>query len=310
VLPFRFEKLPHGGRGAGRYGGGRHYSALIILADGLLQRWGDSCGGCVGRWERSEASLPEDEEWGSITSGTARTGGQSLLILSLDTTTRAGSVAVVRDDIVLAEISGDPAVTHGQRLPGELMRALGAARTPLADVDLLAVAAGPGSFTGLRVGIATMQGLAIARGLSIVPVSTLEALASEAAHAAGGRSLIAPWIDAQRGEVFAALYGPHLEAVLVAPSSASPLGTLTSWRAPLGSTEVVFAGSGALRYRAIIESVLGGQARIQEPVPPLAATIGRIAAREPDRAVVPHAVVPVYVRRSDAELARERSASR
>ena len=85
-----------------------------------------------------------------------------MLVLALDTTTRAGSVAVVDDDALLSEIVGDPSRTHGERLPRDLMRALEAASVPLESIDLLAVAAGPGSFTGLRVGIAAMQGLAMA----------------------------------------------------------------------------------------------------------------------------------------------------
>ena len=216
---------------------------------------------------------------------------------------------MVRDNIVVSELSGDPAITHGQRLPGELMRALDAAGARIDVVDLLAVAAGPGSFTGLRVGLATMQGFAFARGLDIVPVSTLEAMATKTVGRAED-ALIAPWIDAQRGEVFATLYAPGLGSVLVPASSAPPLDMLTSWQAALGSHRVVFAGDGAIRYRGAIETAVGDQARIVEPVPPLAGVIGRIAASEPHRAVAPHAVVPIYVRRPDAELARDRSASR
>ena len=133
-----------------------------------------------------------------------------MIILALDTTTRAGSAAVLRDGVVLAELSGDPALTHGQRLPGELMRVLAQADVRIEDVDLFAVAAGPGSFTGLRVGIATVQGLAMARSRRVVPVSTLDALAWAAANAAGAAAnadrRIAAWMDAQRGDVFAALY--------------------------------------------------------------------------------------------------------
>src|SRR4051812_17699354 len=106
-----------------------------------------------------------------------------MIILALDTTTRAGSTAVLRNDVVLAERTGDPALTHGERLPRELIRVLDAAAIRIDDVELFAVAAGPGSFTGLRVGIATMQGLAMARARRIVPVSTLDALARSAANA-------------------------------------------------------------------------------------------------------------------------------
>jgi tRNA threonylcarbamoyladenosine biosynthesis protein TsaB len=229
-----------------------------------------------------------------------------LLILSLDTTSRAGSIAVVRDDAVLADITGDPAITHGQRLPGDLMRALEAAGVGVDRIDLLAVAVGPGSFTGLRVGIATLQGLASARGLRIVPVSSLEALAREAARTNMADALIAPWVDGQRGEVFASLYAPDAGSIVEAPVSATPAETLRAWRSALGRQPVIFTGDGAVRYRDAISATLGGQPHILEPVPALAAPVARIAAREPHRAVLPHAVVPVYVRRPDADLARDR----
>lgn len=230
-----------------------------------------------------------------------------LLILALDTTTRRGGVALLRDQRVLAETTGDPEVTHGQRLPADLMRTLEAAGVRLEDVALLAVADGPGSFTGLRVGIATMQGLAVARGLKVVPVSSLEALA----HQAAGRiertgALVAPWIDAQRGEVFAALYAPGAGDVVAPPSAATPEDTLRAWRGHIGPQPVVFTGDGAVRYRETIDEALGAQAAVLEPPACLAATIARLAAAHPERAVLPHAVVPVYVRRPDAELARER----
>lgn len=228
-----------------------------------------------------------------------------MLILALDTTTRAGSVAVLRHDDVLAGMSGDAALTHGQRLPGDLLRTLEAAGVGIAQVDLLAVVAGPGSFTGLRVGIASMQGLAFARGLEIVPVSSLEAIASHAAATSSG-PLLAPWVDAQRGEVFASLYTPAGDEVIEAATAAAPAATLGSWRQSLGTRPVRFSGDGAVRYREVIAATLGAQAVVDDTVPALAVPAGRLAARAPHRAVVPHAVVPIYVRRSDAELARER----
>src|SRR4051812_25477072 len=100
-----------------------------------------------------------------------------LIILALDTTTAAGSTAVVRDGLVLAEQIGNAEVTHGQRLPADLANVLDLASIPIEDVEVIAVAAGPGSFTGLRVGIATAQGLATASSRLVVPVSALEALA-------------------------------------------------------------------------------------------------------------------------------------
>jgi tRNA threonylcarbamoyladenosine biosynthesis protein TsaB len=182
------------------------------------------------------------------------------------------------------------------------MALLADAGVALHDVDRFAVATGPGSFTGLRIGIATIQGLALAQGTLVAPVSTFDAL--RAAQRAP-RTPTAVWIDAHRGEVFATLYGAD-GGVLHGPTSLSPDATLDAWAAALDGADLVFAGDGAVKYRRVIEARLGGAAGIPSAVPPLAGVIGRLAAAEPGRAVRPHAVVPLYVRRSDAELARDR----
>jgi tRNA threonylcarbamoyl adenosine modification protein YeaZ len=130
-----------------------------------------------------------------------------LLVLALDTTTRPGSLALERDDQVLAVASGDPGRTHAERLPGDITSLLSGARVDLKQIDVFAVAAGPGSFTGLRIGIATIQGLAFALDRPVVAVSTLDALARIAAESTSqSPALVAAWMDAQRSEVFAALY--------------------------------------------------------------------------------------------------------
>ena len=232
-------------------------------------------------------------------------------ILALDTTSREGSVAVARDGTVVHESAGDPALTHGERLPDDVARALAGAGLSVSDVHLLAVAAGPGSFTGLRVGVATVQGLAFARGLQVVPVPTLEALARAACETRQAAGLTAVWMDAQRGEVFAAVYDGRGREV-VAPQARRPPAVLEAWSAGEGIslTEIdLFFGDGAVRYETLIRDALGTAARIAG-APSLAATIARIAAAEPHRAVPPHAIVPVYVRRPDAELARDRREGR
>jgi tRNA threonylcarbamoyladenosine biosynthesis protein TsaB len=228
-----------------------------------------------------------------------------LLILSLDTTTRAGSAAVLRDDVVLAERTGDPALTHGERLPGELISLLDEVAIRIDDVELFAVAAGPGSFTGLRVGIATVQGLAMARARRVVPVSTLDALGRAALNASRP---IGVWMDAQRGEVFAALYAPDGRDVLAPAQSASPDAVLAEWAGVLDVRTAVFVGDGAVRYRDRLTALADGHGHPPQVIspPPLAGVIGQIAAEAPERAVLPHAVVPIYIRRSDAEIARAR----
>ena len=222
-----------------------------------------------------------------------------MLVLALDTTTRAGSVAVVADDGVRSTVVGDPSVTHGARLPLDLMRALDDAHVPLSSLDLLAVAAGPGSFTGLRVGISAMQGLAMATGRQIAAVSALDALALAGAN---DRDDVGAWMDAQRGEVFATLYDPSGTRVAIEPSAMRPGATLDAWRAALHG-RVRFVGDGAVRYAELIRERLGTNVDIVAP-PPLAPIVGRLALASPERAVSPHAVVPIYIRRPDAELAR------
>jgi tRNA threonylcarbamoyladenosine biosynthesis protein TsaB len=223
-----------------------------------------------------------------------------VLVLALDTTTRAGSVAVVEGDHVVSQIVGDHSRTHGERLPTDLMRALQEASVTLEAIDLLAVAAGPGSFTGLRVGISAMQGLAMATDRQIVAVSALDALA---AAGADGRTTVAAWMDAQRGEVFAALYDAHGRTI-TEPTARRPDRTLDAW-IHYASGALRFIGDGAIRYAQDIRDRLGATPEILAP-PPLAGVIGRMACKAPERARPPHAIVPIYIRKPDAELAREK----
>jgi tRNA threonylcarbamoyladenosine biosynthesis protein TsaB len=224
-----------------------------------------------------------------------------VLILALDTTSTAGSLAIVRDGELVHEIIGDPARTHGERLPLEFKRVCDQAQVSLRDVELLAVAAGPGSFTGLRVGIAAIQGLAVAFGRRVVPVSTLESVAFAASADVDD---IAAWVDAQRGEVFAQVFGRG--DARTDPISASPEAVIERWREDLPLEKIAFHGDGAVRYADRIRALIGPDAKVASAAAPLAGAIGRIAAAVPHRAVSPHAIVPIYVRRPDAELARAR----
>jgi tRNA threonylcarbamoyladenosine biosynthesis protein TsaB len=233
-------------------------------------------------------------------------------VLALDTTTRAGSVALVDDDRIVEERRGDPERTHAERLPRELIAVADAHHVALSDVDVFAVASGPGSFTGLRIGIATVQGLAFVNRRPVAGVSALEALAQIASRGADAGAVIAAWMDAHRREVFAALYRVSSAAVfdsarLIAidpPSVGDPLSILARWRDNL-SASATFVGDGALMYAdAIARNVQA--ARILPP-PLLAGAIGRLAvARARNGATIdPAGIQPLYVRRPDAELARD-----
>lgn len=233
-----------------------------------------------------------------------------MILLALDTTTRAGSVALLGGRGVLEERVGDASRTHGVRLPGEIVALLNAHDLGVGDVDVYAVAAGPGSFTGVRVGVAAIQGLALVHDRRVVPVSALDALAHVARSAGGDMAVtdrIAAWMDAQRGEVFNALYSARGGRAIEDASVASPEATLDRWGAGLSEGTTWFVGDGAERYRARIEARLGPAARVIAPTPALAGAIAVIAADEwaAGGAIAPHAIRPLYVRRPDAELARD-----
>src|SRR5436305_14843465 len=104
-------------------------------------------------------------------------------VLALDTTTTPGSVAIVDDDRIVVERSGDPLRPHAERLPGDILIALDSCDLAVTDIDVFAIASGPGSFTGVRIGIATIQGLAFVNRKRVVPVSALTALGSIVANA-------------------------------------------------------------------------------------------------------------------------------
>jgi tRNA threonylcarbamoyladenosine biosynthesis protein TsaB len=237
-----------------------------------------------------------------------------MVILALDTTTRAGSVTLMRDNALLDLYVGAADRTHATRLPGDLTDRLALHGLELQDVDLFAVAAGPGSFTGLRIGIATVQGLAFATGRPVAGVSALDALAEAARQepavtARGATHLVAAWMDAQRGEVYAALYRttPDGCETIDPPRVGTPTDVLAAWAGLLDSPEPIFIGGGALVYREVVDQAYPS-AVVIDPTPPLTPAIATLAGRQASADLVgpPHAVKPLYVRRPDAELARDR----
>ena len=229
----------------------------------------------------------------------------AVLILALDTTTRAGSVAVVRGDRLLAVLTGDESRTHGERLPSEIAAALDRAGVSREQIDLLAVAAGPGGFTGLRIGLAVVQGLAMTLNKPVAGVSALRALAAQVTSP--DEAFIAPWMDAQRGDVFATLIDSKTANEIEAPVAENPSHVLERWRTQWSGRHIVFVGDAVTRDAPMIAAAGAGQWRVQlpEPLAPQIAVLGKQLA-EQGRAGPPHALIPVYVRRPDAEIERDR----
>ena len=223
-------------------------------------------------------------------------------IAGLDTATDDVSVAIVRDSQLLAEgmVPKPPAgyPRHSEALLAELEAAVGKSGGWSA-VDFLAAGIGPGSFTGLRVGLATARAIAQSLGKGIVPVGTLDALARGIAESASepGRPLL-PVLDARRRQAFAALFGSDGER-RTEPFVASP-EELAERMAALPEAALA-AGSGAVRFRRELEAA-GAE------VPPDDHSAHRVWARHVCRLAdgvtpsLPGAIEPIYLRPPDAQL--------
>ena len=178
-------------------------------------------------------------------------------ILGLDSSGLVASVAVVEDDILLAEFTTDYKKTHSQTLLPMLDEIRKMIDLDLSTVDAIAIAAGPGSFTGLRIGSATAKGLGLALNKPLVEVPTLAGLAW---NLWGTDKLVCPLMDARRGQVYSAVYefvpnGNSMDLVEVIPQDAFDVKELLQKINELGR-EVVFLGDGVPVYRKVAEEVL------------------------------------------------------
>ena len=251
-----------------------------------------------------------------------------MYILAIDTTTNRGSLALACDGVLLEATTGEEHRTHGERLPGDIETLLARHGLTTAAIDTYAVARGPGSFTGLRVGIATTQGLAFAHDRRVVGLSVLDVLADIAATRAhtddAPPDIIAPWVDAKRGEIFSALYVLRANAdtmptdhdhrpgerwhANVGPVAVQPAPLRDTWADHLSDRQIWILGDGVPGCRPLLEQQLGARARLLDNLPLTAGVMAVMASTEPwqTQAAAPHALQPLYVRRPDAELARER----
>ncbi len=237
-----------------------------------------------------------------------------MLILGIDTATTAASAALVENGRLVREAVHRPEPRNGAGAPrgnhaavllpliDDLLRAAG---SRLPDVGAFAVALGPGSFTGLRIGLATVKGLVYGSDAPVVGVPTLHAVAARVDDHEG---FICPFLDARKKEVYAALFRRKsgcLERVsddVVAP----PAAVLEAARRRIGSERCLFIGDAIAAYESIIQQTLGAQAleTLGAGYPSTAAAVARLAEEKLRRgdydAVGP--LAPIYLRPSEAEL--------
>ena len=224
-------------------------------------------------------------------------------LLAVDTTTPDGSVAVLEGERVLAEVGVRSSSTHSSRLLASIHFLLQSLSLDTRDLDGFAVAPGPGSFTGIRIGLGTVKGLAFASGKPVAAVSSLRALAHRLAER-GETRWVAPVLDAKRGEVYSALVerGTRMEAA-VPEGAYAPEGLLDL----IGSRRtVLFGGGGAELYRDLIVGRMGARARFDARPPFIAAEVGRLGLRvlTEGRGMTAEVLEPLYYRISQAEEKR------
>jgi tRNA threonylcarbamoyladenosine biosynthesis protein TsaB len=208
-------------------------------------------------------------------------------ILAIDTTTEFGSIALVSGGAVVWETPMHSTEGFGRILFGRIAMTLESAGWKLQDIDCFAAAAGPGSFTGVRIGLAAVKGLAEALGRPAVGVSNLEAIAWH-----GTAPLRAAVVDARRGQIYGAVYDSDLNLV-----SPEVVARFPDWLAALPA--------GDLQLLSTDFDAFGTAPAAITPVPrALAGAIGRIAEARflAGLAADPAALDANYVRRSDAEL--------
>lgn len=228
------------------------------------------------------------------------------LILAVETSTRAGSVSLARGGEVLGAVSGDGLSSHSTDLIDNIERVLSQGRAELFDVDLFAVTVGPGSFTGLRIGLATVKAFAVCVQKPCAPVSTLAAVA----HAAGDSESTLAILPAGRGEVYAQAFSVRGEIVLALDRAAhlKPSDIVERYGA---AGTLRLAGEGAhqhietLRRRGEGESAGGRMGWTLAPQPEyLANSVAGLAlsAYREGKVTDAEELRANYVRASDAEI--------
>jgi len=223
-----------------------------------------------------------------------------MIVLGINTSTLEGSVALISDKGVISEYFLNVESTHSERLLPSIDLLLKESRLQVQDLSGIAVAIGPGSFTGLRVGLASAKGLALASSLPLLGIPTLEAMARNLPFC---RYPICPLLNARKGEVYWALYRYEGERLIQMEGEGACLPEEVASRI---QGETVFLGDGAVDFAAVIKRILKERAIFA----PLAARNARASVvaemgierlRRGERDDL-GTLVPRYIRRSEAEI--------
>ena len=221
-------------------------------------------------------------------------------ILALCTTSTSGSIAICKNDTISFISYLDINITHSERLMPQIDFGLKQSKIGIEDLHLVCLANGPGSFTGVRIGLATAKGFCMAKKIPLLPINTLELLAY---NLLGNKLPILSFIDAKMDEVYAALYSQELKEI-IPPQNAKPAEFLKKIKEP-----VIIIGDGVEKYENIIkESRIEYKLALPHQNIPMASTLISIALKKDipkyDFNFIAN-LEPYYLRKSQAEILKE-----
>lgn len=225
-------------------------------------------------------------------------------LLAIDSSGLTASVAVLSDGIILSEYSVNNKKTHSQTLLPMIEEAVNQSGVILSELDAVAIAEGPGSFTGLRIGASTVKGLCLALKIPVIPVSTLAGLAN---NMSGCGMIVCPIMDARRNQVYTAAYSFENDVMkeISAPKAAGIDEVIKSY---IDGRDVMFTGDGVRVHKDYIRNMLGNRAHFAPAHMALqrAASISVLAQHlyMKDCFVSADEFKPVYLRLSQAERER------
>ncbi len=226
-------------------------------------------------------------------------------ILAIETSTMLGGIALI-DDLsrLFAEIRFNVESTHSERLMIGLDHILKQTSLNISDIDVFAISIGPGSFTGLRIGLSSVKGFSYATGKPIVSVPTLEALAWHFPYA---KFPVCPMLDARKKEVYTALFKwNNAEFRQVIDITSIKVEEILEKINVFCNGKIIFTGEGAILYRDKIKKIMGSRAIFPPhdkmiPSPSNIATLGIKKALQGEFSD-PISLVPFYLRKSEAEI--------
>ena len=222
-------------------------------------------------------------------------------ILALDTATIAGSIAILDDsEGLLGEVRININIAHSERLMPSVEWLLNASRISIQDIDAFAISIGPGSFTGLRIGLSTVKGFCYATGKPVMPVPTLDAFARTLPFCP---YCICPMLDARRNEVYTGLYKweDGIMKKIISETAVNPGDFLKEIK-----EKTIFLGEGAKIYEKLIKDFLHTDAVFApaDKMSPSASTVAEIAVEKIKAGIFtdPITLTPFYIRKSEAEV--------